>query len=64
MQGLLKRIRRASDTTKRDSFGALKKKILPRIFLTFSAKRALCALGHIFNKVKRGVVQKSETAGP
>ena len=26
MQGLLKRIRRASDTTKRDSFGALKKK--------------------------------------
>ena len=28
-----------------------------------SAKRVLCALGHIFNKVKSGIVQKSDTVG-
>ena len=39
------------------------KKYLCKIFLKFSAKRALCALGYIFNKVSRGVDQKPDEAG-
>ena len=37
------------------------KNVLPRIF--FSAKRVLCLLGDIFNKVNRGIVQKPDEAG-
>ena len=33
------------------------------LFIKFSAKRVLCALGHIFNKVKRSIVQKSDSVG-
>ena len=32
--------------------------ILPRIFFKFSAKRVLCPLGYIFNKVNGVIVQK------
>ena len=39
------------------------KKYLCKIFLKFSAKRALCALGYIFNKVSRGIDQKPDEAG-
>ena len=31
-----------------------------RFFLIFSAKRVLCPLGHISNKVIRGIVQKPD----
>ena len=34
------------------------KKNLRRIVFKFSAKRVLCALEYIFNKVNRGIVQK------
>ena len=44
---------------KRDSFGiTFYKNILPKIFFKFNAKRVLCSLGHIFNKVNRGIVPK------
>ena len=33
------------------------------VFLKMSANRVLCALGHIFNKVKSGIVQKPDTFG-
>ena len=40
-----------------------KKKFLPRIFLKLSAKKVLCALGHIFNKVNRDIVEKPNADG-
>ena len=39
------------------------KKYLCKVFLKFSAKRVLCALGCIFNKVSRGIDQKPHEAG-
>ena len=39
------------------------KKLLPRIFLKFSAKRVLCDLGQILNKVIRGIVQMPDSVG-
>ena len=48
----------------RESFGFIfYKNILPKIFLKSSAKRVLCSLGHIFNKVNRGIVQKPDEVG-
>ena len=41
----------------------LKKKVLPRILFKFSAKRVICDLGHIFNEVIRGIVQKPDAVG-
>ena len=38
----------------------LLQKVLPKIFKKFSAKKVLCALGHIFNKVNRSIVEKSD----
>ena len=32
-------------------------------YLKFSAKRALCSLGHILNKVYKGIVQKLDEVG-
>ena len=40
-----------------------KKKVLPRILFKFSAKRVICDLGHIFNEVIRGIVQKADAVG-
>ena len=49
---------------KRDSFGiTFYKNILAKIFLKFSAKRVLCSLRHIFNKVNRGKIQKPDEVG-
>ena len=49
---------------KRDSFGiTFYKNILPRIFLKFSAKRILCPLEHIFNKVNRDVFERPDEVG-
>ena len=50
--------------TKNNSFGTtFLKKVLPSIFLKFSAERVLCVLGHLFNKVNRGIVQKPDVFG-
>ena len=54
MEGLLQRIYTTSNTTKKDSFGTTLKKNFTKDFLQFSTKRALCTLGHIFNKVYGG----------
>ena len=40
-----------------------KKKSYLGFFTKFSARRALCDLGHIFNKVNRGVAQKPDVVG-
>ena len=49
---------------KKDSFGAkFLEKVIPRIFFKFSTKGVLCALGHIFNEVNRGTVQKPDAVG-
>ena len=64
MKGLLQSIGTTSDTRKERLIWRILKKVLPRIYLKFSAKRVLCAVGHIFNKVKRGIVQKPDTVGP
>ena len=64
IQILLNIIARTSDATKKDFFGTVVfKKVLPRIFLKFSAKRVLYALGHIFHKVRRGRGQKPDEIG-
>ena len=48
----------------KESFGIIfYKYILPKIVFKFSAKRVLCSLGHIFNKVNGGIVQKPDEAG-
>ena len=45
----------------REAFGiTFYKNILPRILFRFSAQKFLCSLGHIFNKVSRGIVQKQD----
>ena len=50
-----------SDATKKDSFGTVFwKKILPKGFLKYGAKKVLCTLEYIFNKVDRGTVEKSD----
>ena len=43
---------------KKDSFGTVFEKFLPKPFLKFSAKKVLCVLGYIFNKVNKGIVEK------
>ena len=55
MEGLLQRVGTTSDPKKKDSFGTS--------YLGFSAKRVLCALGHIFNKIKMRIAQKPDTVG-
>ena len=57
MQGLLLRIGTTSDAIEKNFFV---KKGLPRIFSNCSTKTVLCALGHNFNKVNRGIVQKPD----
>ena len=50
-----------SDATKKDSFGTVFwKKILPKGFLKYGAKKVLCTLEYVFNKVDRGTVEKSD----
>ena len=39
------------------------KKVPPRILFKVSAKRVICDLGHIFNDVNRGIVQKPDAVG-
>ena len=41
----------------------LKKMSCQGHFFKFIAKRVLCALGHIFNKVISGMVQNSDAVG-
>ena len=36
---------------------------MPKIFLTVSAKKIFFALGHIFNKVNRGIFENSDAVG-
>ena len=61
MQGLLLRIGTASDATKKGVFWHyILKNILPKVFFKFRAKKVLCSLGHVFNKVNRGIVQKPD----
>ena len=49
---------------KKDSFvTTFKKNILPRMFFKFSAKRVFSPLGHIFNKVNKGIVQMPDEVG-
>ena len=33
------------------------------IFLKFIVKKVPCALGHIFSKVNRGIIKKSDAVG-
>ena len=39
------------------------KYVLDKIFLKFSAKKFLCVLGYILNKVNRGIVEKPDAVG-
>ena len=49
---------------KKDSIGiTIYKNILPRFFVNFSCKKGLWLLGHIFNKVNGGTVQKPDEVG-
>ena len=41
----------------------LKTKLAPKMFLKFSTEKVLCALGHIFNKFNRSIVEKPGAAG-
>ena len=61
MQGLLQRIGTTSDATSKAL--NFRKKPYLGFFLKYSNKRVLRVLGHIFNKVNRGIVQKSDAAG-
>ena len=49
---------------KKDSIGiTFFKNILPKFFVNFSCKRVLWPLGHIFNKVNGGIVQRFDEVG-
>ena len=48
---------------KKDSFGTILAKVQPKIFLKFSAKKVLWAVGCIFNKVNKGIVENPYALG-